>query len=116
MKDLDAMDRVAKDRALRRVLDAADAMARELRRRELAGDAGAGDLCEEFERARDSFYAHAPPRVRGDLRHVAEALERGWERDSGLQRDLRTPVAGGSLVQRILGRIGAVLAASRGRS
>jgi hypothetical protein len=101
-------------RALRRVLVAAETMARELRRREIEGDRVAGGLCEEFERARDAFSAHAPQPVTSDLRHVAEALERGWHRGSG-----NAGVTGGqgsvrSLLQRVRERIGAALPATGG--
>lgn len=67
-------------RALQRVLLAAETMARELRRREIEGDRVAGGLCEEFERARDAYSTYAPPLDTNNLCHVAEALQRGWER------------------------------------
>ncbi len=100
-------------RALRRVLLAAETMARELRRRELEGDRVAGGLCEEFERPRDAFEEYAPPLDTNDLRHVAEALQRGWERGHA---PAGGPDTAGSWLQRWGRHLAMVIRASRDRA
>ena len=88
-------------------------MARELRRRELEGDRVAGGLCEEFERARDAFAEYAPPLDKNDLRHVAEALQRGWARGTAPAGASNADGATGSLLQRWGRRLGVAIGASR---
>lgn len=100
-------------RALRRVLVAAETMARELRRRELEGDRVAGGLCEEFERARDAYSTYAPPLDTNKLYHVAEALQRGWERGTAPAGASDTDGAVGSLLRRWGRRLGVAIGASR---
>lgn len=100
-------------RALQRVLVAAETMARELRRREIEGDRVAGSLCEEFERARDAYSTYAPPPDTNNLCHVAEALQRGWERGSAPAGASDGAGKAGSLLQRWGRRLGFGIAASR---
>lgn len=94
---------VERSRAVERVVAAARAMARELRRRELAGDTVAGELCETFEKALRGLGA----RDAGDAgpRPVGEGLSR---------LGLKQPVQGiEGLLARMRTRMGG---ASRGRT
>jgi hypothetical protein len=100
-------------RALQRVLLAAETMARELRRREIEGDRVAGGLCEEFERARDAYSTYAPPLDTNNLCHVAEALQRGWERGSAPAVASEGDGKAGSLLRRWGQRLGLVMSESR---
>ena len=100
-------------RALQRVLLAAETMARELRRREIEGDRVAGGLCEEFERARDAYSTYDPPVDTNKLCHVAEALQRGWERGTAPADASDADGAAGSLLRRWGRRLGVAIGASR---
>lgn len=74
MSERVGLGRARASRELQRVLAAAEAMAKELRRRELGGDVVAAELCELYEQAIGAFDRQRGTSYTTDLRPVAEAL------------------------------------------
>jgi hypothetical protein len=101
------------NRELQRVLVAAQAMARELHRRELAGDEVAAELCELYEQAISAFERRCGPSYATDLRPVAEALQMPWERDRGPSEARAVHKFVMAMVRRVWRGLGQAIATAR---